>query len=190
MGPSAARKLFLDERRAQWPVGYNLFTFYAQALLSCVDEYDARAQDGSYKLCIVVTDGELTEDTYTQCVDGGALDTMEYTSSMVDDYYNARYDGVQGRTCQVAYAYDLWVAPGAYAFCQARGLSSCTVDSMTDYVKGEMGVKILNVMVGSFDDAAKEIEVESCCHDAEVETCYDAEEDYDYYCFAEDCSDN
>jgi len=54
-----------------------------------------------------------------------------------------------------------------------------------------------------FDDP-KELAMESCCHDPEVETCYDAEvedSDYnaeleycdnnaeDYYCFAEDCYD-
>ena len=49
-----------------------------------------------------------------------------------------------------------------------------------------------------FDDAAKEIEGESCCYDAEVETCFDAEEEIGYldaevedcyYLCDEDCYD-
>ena len=67
----------------------------------------------------------------------------------------------------------------------------------------EFGVDDFILEDSGFDDP-KELAMESCCHDPEVETCYDAaveDSDYnaeleycdnnaeDYYCFAEDCYD-
>jgi hypothetical protein len=63
-------------------------TYYAQALLQCHAAFQASGDD-AFKLCVVVTDGQIDEDKYAQCDAGGRRSTMTYTSSMAGDYYDA-----------------------------------------------------------------------------------------------------
>lgn len=70
---------------------------------------------------------------------------MAYTAAMVDDFYDASADLVWASTG--AAIGTIWVAPGAYAFCEARAITACDVDGIASYLKSE-GVTIQNILVG------------------------------------------
>ncbi len=67
--------------------GLTTGTYYAQALLRCHDALIPQ-NDDAFKLCVVVTDGQIDEDRYAQCVDDVRQPTMTYTSNMTGDYYD------------------------------------------------------------------------------------------------------
>ena len=128
-------------------------TYYAQALLQCHAAFQASGDD-AFKLCVVVTDGQIDEDKYAQCDADGRRSTMTYTSSMAGDYYDAGAEifvddgGGCGSQADVR-----WVAPGASAFCAEYDLAACTVDAIAAALQA-LGVKVLNVLVSANDDLA------------------------------------
>ena len=67
--------------------GLTTGTYYAQALLRCHDALIP--QNDAFRLCVVVTDGQIDEDRYAQCVDDVRQPTMTYTANMTGDYYDA-----------------------------------------------------------------------------------------------------
>ena len=64
--------------------GLTTGTYYAQALLRCHDALIP--QNDAFRLCVVVTDGQIDEDRYAQCVDDVRQPTMTYTANMTGDY--------------------------------------------------------------------------------------------------------
>ena len=67
-----------------------------QAVLTIVREALRVAREGvsmedddAFKLCVVVTDGQISEDRYAQCDAGIRRATMTYTSAMSGDFYDA-----------------------------------------------------------------------------------------------------
>ena len=128
-----------------------VYTYYSQALLSCIDELAARGRDDSFQLCIIITDGIISEDSYAQDPD---WTTMLFTDTMVDDFYDAGSAYELYFTSGEYYGYyvtEMWIAPGAYAFCQSAGISVCSVDNIARYMKDDLGITIQNVLVGSED---------------------------------------
>ena len=106
------------------------------------------------KLCVVITDGQISEDRYAQCDTGIRRSTMTYTSAMSGDFYDAgaelyRVDG--DPVCTDGLADNRWISPAAFEFCQSSGMAECTVDSITDALK-EAGIKVLNVLVSEVED--------------------------------------
>ena len=67
--------------------GLTTGTYYAQALLRCHDALIP--QNDAFRLCVVVTDGQIDEDRYAQCDDDVRRPTMTYTANMTGDYYDA-----------------------------------------------------------------------------------------------------
>ena len=67
--------------------GLTTGTYYAQALLRCHDALIP--QNDAFRLCVVVTDGQIDEDRYAQCVGDVREPTMTYTANMTGDYYDA-----------------------------------------------------------------------------------------------------
>ena len=67
--------------------GLTTGTYYAQALLRCHDALIP--QNDAFRLCVVVTDGQIDEDRYAQCDDDVRRPTMTYTADMTGDYYDA-----------------------------------------------------------------------------------------------------
>jgi hypothetical protein len=127
-------------------------TYYAQALLKCFEELTGA--DDAFKLCVVVTDGQISEDRYAQCDAGIRRATMTYTSAMSGDFYDAgaelyRVDG--DPVCTDGLADNRWISPAAFEFCQSRSMTDCTVDSITDALKAA-GIKVLNVLVSETED--------------------------------------
>ena len=122
-------------------------TYYAQALLKCFEELTG--DEDAFKLCVVVTDGQISEDRYAQCDAGVRRATMDYTSAMSGDFYDAgaelyRVDG--DPVCTDGLADNRWISPAAFEFCQSRSMTDCTVDSITQALKAN-GIKVLNVLV-------------------------------------------
>ena len=109
--------------------GLTTGTYYAQALLRCHDALIP--QNDAFRLCVVVTDGQIDEDRYAQCDDDVRRPTMTYTADMTGDYYDAGTEifkddnGACGWHASVR-----WVAPGAYAFCVEHDIMECTVDAI------------------------------------------------------------
>ena len=104
--------------------------------------------------------------------------------------------GIRGDQCIVAYG-DVLDEETCYD--KSTQLELCSHDYLWDgeydfsYHENEVEVDVSNfnlIWENSGYDDVKELEVETC-FDAEEEVNYhDAEvEDYDYYCFAEDCYD-
>ena len=128
-----------------------VYTYYSQALLSCIDELAARGRNDSFQLCIIITDGVISEDSYAQDPD---WTTMLFTDTMVGDFYDAGSAYELYFTSGEYYGYyvtEMWIAPGAYAFCQSAGISVCSVDNIARYMKDDLGITIQNVLVGSED---------------------------------------
>ncbi|KAH8091159.1 hypothetical protein JL720_6044 [Aureococcus anophagefferens] len=128
-----------------------VYTYYSQALLSCIDELAARGRNDSFQLCIIITDGVISEDSYAQDPD---WTTMLFTDTMVENFYDAGSAYELYFTSGEYYGYyvtEMWIAPGAYAFCQSAGISVCSVDNIARYMKDDLGITIQNVLVGSED---------------------------------------
>ena len=52
-----------------------VYTYYAQALLNCVNGFNNKSQEDSFKLCIIITDGVISEDTIKQCESNVLVET-------------------------------------------------------------------------------------------------------------------
>ena len=130
--------------------GLTTGTYYAQALLRCHDALIP--QNDAFRLCVVVTDGQIDEDRYAQCDDDVRRPTMTYTANMTGDYYDAGTEifkddnGACGWHAAVR-----WVAPGAYAFCVEHDIMECTVDAIAATLKAN-GIKVLSVLVSENND--------------------------------------
>ena len=133
--------------------GLTTGTYYAQALLRCHDALIP--QNDAFRLCVVVTDGQIDEDRYAQCVDDVRQPTMTYTSNMTGDYYDAGTE-IFKDDCGW-HASVRWIAPGAYAFCVEHGLAECTVDAIAAALKAN-GIKVLSVLVSENNDLEPYVE--------------------------------
>jgi len=129
-------------------------TYYAQALLKCHGAFDNN--EDAFKLCVVVTDGQISEDRYAQCDDGVRRSTMTYTSQMAGDFYDAGAElyRVDDDPVCVNDAQNRWISPLVWEFCQSQGLAECTVDAITSSLKGK-GIKVLNVLVSETEDQSQ-----------------------------------
>ena len=129
-------------------------TYYAQALLKCHGAFDTNAN--AFKLCVVVTDGQISEDRYAQCDLNVRRNTMTYTSSMQGDFYDAGAElyRVDDDPVCVNDAQNRWISPLVWEFCQSQGLAECTVDAITSSLKGK-GIKVLNVLVSETEDQSQ-----------------------------------
>ena len=123
-----------------------VYTYYAQALLTCINEFSVHSQNNSYKLCIVVTDGIISEDAFHQC----GTHTMIYDSNMTDNFYDAGKYLFIDNDC-IRSTHSMWIAPGSYELCMYHGIKPCTVDSISIYMKNVLNISIANILVGTFD---------------------------------------
>ena len=114
----------------------------------------------------MITDGGISEDSY-----GCEHDTMRYTSDMVDG--PVTYDP----SCS---SLGLQIYPGAYALCNASGLTPCDVDSITTHMKNDLNVSILNVLVGTASslDPSRMSTLSSCDTATVDETCVYLQKDF------------
>ena len=152
--------------------GLTTGTYYAQALLRCHDALIP--QNDAFRLCVVVTDGQIDEDRYAQCDDDVRRPTMTYTANMINDYYDAGTEifkddnGACGWHAAVR-----WVAPGAYQFCVEHDIMECTVDAIAATLKAN-GIKVLSVLVSENNDLAPYVERMASlasCEGYEVTSC-------------------
>lgn len=113
------------------------WTFYAHALLGCLDEFEARGRNGSFQLCQISMDGGIFDDNVFY---DGVDDTPE---RMRPNWLAGDAEYVVG---------DTWDGGDVFAACVRLGLDECSVWTLSRYMKDVLGIKIMNVLVGTFDD--------------------------------------